>query len=175
MEPLTSDLLVSYSRGRFRLACREIGRRLTDFGDVHARVERTAVDGIALVHTSLNNRAVVARCRALFHTAPMSFRCTIKWAPVDYWCETDLEAMKALIEREISDRIAKDETWGMKIEKRRWQRYHTAEIVAYLAPSIERKVNLDNPDKLVHMDVIGARTAISLLQRGEVFSVNAPD
>lgn len=172
MVPATTDLLVSYAWRRFGPARREILRILKHLGDEHARVERTDVGGIALVHTGLDNREVVRRCRELFRAAP-TFEYAIKWVPVDYWCDTDLDAMKKLFEERIRGQIGENETWGMKVEKHRWQKHHTADIVACLAPAIDRRVNLDNPDKLVRVDVVGRQTAISVLRPGDTFSVNA--
>lgn len=167
------DLLVSYGWSRFGRAKHEILDTLKRFGDEHAQVERTNVKGIALVHTALDGREVVRRCRELFRQE-FVFEHATKWAPVDYWCDTDLEAMRSLLEQKVRDRIGADETWGMKVEKRRWQQYHTADIVAYLAQAIDRKVNLDHPDKLVRVDIVAEQTAISVLRPGEVFSATAP-
>ena len=172
MTPATTDLLVSYPWRRLGPARREILRILKRLGDEHARVERTEVDGVALVHTNLDGREVVRRCRELFQTAP-TFEFAIKWVPVDYWCDTDLDAMKQLIEEKIRCEIDANETWGMKVEKRRWQKYHTADIIAHLAKAIDRRVNLDRPDKLVRVDIVGRQTAISVLRPGDIFSVNA--
>jgi len=169
---MTADLLVSYPWRRFGPARREILRILKRLGDEHARVERTDVDGVALVHTNLDGREVVRRCRELFQTAP-TFEFAIKWVPVDYWCDTDLDAMKKLIEEKIRGQIDANETWGMKVEKRGWQKYHAVDIIARLAEAIDRRVNLDRPDKLVRVDVVGRQTAISVLRPGEIFSVNA--
>jgi len=170
MTPAITNLLVSYPWRRFGRARREILRILRHLGDENARVERTDVDGIALVHTGLDNREVVHRCRELFRTAP-TFEYAIKWVPVDYWCDTDLDAMKKLIEERIRDQIGENETWGLKVEKRGWQKYHTADIVACLASVIDRRVNLDHPDKLVRVDVVGNRSAISVLRPDDTFSV----
>lgn len=64
MTPITADLLVSYPWRRVGPARREILRTLKRLGDEHARVERSDVDGVALVHTNLDGREVVHRCRA---------------------------------------------------------------------------------------------------------------
>jgi tRNA(Ser,Leu) C12 N-acetylase TAN1 len=164
------DLLVSYPWGRFQRARREIISTLEQLGDDSPTVRRTSVDGIAVVHTVLGNRDVVRGCSELFDAEPGP-EFAVKWVPVDYWCETDLEAIKAVIEEKVAGQIAENETWGMKVEKRRWQRYHKAQIIEYLAPSIARKVNLNNPDKLLRLDVVGRKTAISLLRPGEIFSM----
>lgn len=171
------DILVSYQRNHFFAARREAKRILRSFGDPSATVERTSVIGIAVAHTSLDNREVIRKCKELYKasTEVPTFQFAIKWVPVDFWCDTTLESMKDLIEDKVRTGIGKNETWGMKVEKRRWQKYHTIEIVRYLAQSIEQKVNLRNPDKIVRIDVLGNRTAVSLLKPGEMFSVTCPD
>ena len=168
----TTDLLVSYPWRRVGPARREILRILKRLGDKHARVERTGVDGAALVHTNLDGRAVVRRCRELFQTAPI-FEFATKWVPVDYWCDTALDAMKKLIEEKIRCEIDANETRGMEVEKRRWQKYHTADIIAHLAKAIDVCVNLDRPDKFVRVDIVGRQPVISVLRPGDIFSVDA--
>jgi len=163
------DLLVSHDCGRFRLAKREILAVLGRLGDDCAQVQRSGVDGIALVHTALDGRQVVRRCAALLREN-VAFEFAIKWVPVDYWCGSDLEAIRKLLESKVRDQIAEGETWGLQIAKRRWEQYHTKDIVAYLAPAIDRKVDLHHPDKLVHVDMVGTQTAISVLRPGEIFS-----
>lgn len=168
------DLLVSYGWSRFGAAEREILETLERLGDAHAHVARTNVQGIALVHTALDGRAVVRRCRELFHEGSV-FAYTAKWMPVDYWCDTDLESMRGVLATKVRERIAAEETWGLKVEKHRSYQYHVHDIIAFLAPAIDRKVNLDRPDKLVRVDIIGARTAISVLRPGEIFSIAAAE
>ncbi len=169
----TSDLLVSYPRRFFRLARREILRILAGYGDPQAQVERTAVPGIAVVRTTADSRGVIKKCRELWE-AGEAFRFAVKWVPVDLWCESSLDAMKAAIDAEIKERIEKDQTWAMRVEKRSWRQYHTREITEYLARSIDRKVDLREPDRIVRIDVLGPRTAISLLKPDEVFSIRVP-
>jgi CBS-domain-containing membrane protein len=47
--------------------------------------------------------------------------------------------------------------------------------VTQLAGAIDRKVDLNHPDKLVRVDVVGERAAISVLRPGEVFSAAVKD
>jgi tRNA acetyltransferase TAN1 len=169
------DLLVSYNWSHFSLARPEIIAVLKRFGDPEPGVEKTATIGIAVVHTCLDNRDVIKRCRTLWDHDPLnSFEFAIKWVPVDYWCTTELEAMKQLIVEKIAPRIGKNETWGMKVHKRRWQKYHTIEITDFLATGINQRVDLSHPDWIVWVDVVGRQTAISLLRPGEIFSLGLP-
>jgi tRNA acetyltransferase TAN1 len=166
------DLLVSYPWSSYGQAVHEIVRVLGRFGDPQPRVEKSEVPGICAVHSSLDNREVIARCKELFRSEP-AFRFAVKWVPVDHWCETSLDAIKQMIDEKLAPRIGVQETWGMKVEKRGWREHHTAEIVEHLSADIDRKVDLRRPDKLVRVDILGSRTALSLLQPGEIFSARA--
>jgi tRNA(Ser,Leu) C12 N-acetylase TAN1 len=166
------DLLVSYNWGQYSRARHEIIRILKHFGDLDPWVEKTFVMGIALVHSCLDNREVIKCCRALWESEPLnSFEFAIKWVPVDYWCATDLTAMKHVIDNKIKHRIEKNQTWGMQVHKRRWQQYHTIEITVFLAVDIDRKVDLSHPDWIVWVDVLDGETAISLLKPQDIFSI----
>lgn len=165
------DLLVSYNFGQFSRAKPEIIRILKRFGDPDPWVKKTDVMGIAVVHSCLDNREVIQRCRAVWESEPLhSFEFAIKWVPVDYWCATELTAMKHVIDNKIKQRIEKNRTWGMQVHKRRWQ-YHTIEIIEFLAADIDHKVNLSHPDWIVWVDVVGRQTAISLLKPQDIFSI----
>ncbi|WP_455206920.1 hypothetical protein [Kaarinaea lacus] len=166
-----NDLLISYPWGRFYPARRETLNVLKVLGDPHATMRWTFVMGIAVAHTSLDTRQVIHQCRALFHEGKVPFDFAVKWVPVDYWCWTELESIKQLIDKKVLPRISPHETWAMQVNKRRWQVYHTIDIVTSLAADIDRKVNLSHPDKIVWVDVIGNKTAVSVLKPDEIFSV----
>jgi tRNA(Ser,Leu) C12 N-acetylase TAN1 len=168
------DLLVSHPRRFYGSARQEIARLLGRFGDGEPRVEKSGVPGICVVHTSLEPRQVVASCAQLFRGEPDAFRFAVKWVPVDYWCEKDLDAMFRLIGERVAPAIGAQETWALKVEKRGWPLYHTADIVRRLAEPIDRKVRLKAPDKLVRVDVLGRAVAVSVLRPGEIFSIHAP-
>jgi len=166
-----NDLLVSYPWGRFYPARREALLALKMLGDPYATMGWTFVMGIAVAHTGLDNRQVIRQCRELLQQGKIHFDFAVKWVPVDYWCWTDLDTIKQLIDEKVLPRIQPEETWAMQVNKRRWQTYHTIDIVTALAADIDRKVNLSHPDKIVWIDIIGNETAISVLKSDEIFSV----
>jgi tRNA(Ser,Leu) C12 N-acetylase TAN1 len=168
------DLLVSYSWHQFFRAKNEIVHLLHRFGDLEPEVEKSSVWGIAIVHSGLDNRQVIQQCRQLFDAEPQAFQWAVKWLPVDYWCHTDLASIKQTIDEHIKQQIGENQTWGMKVKKRRWGKYHTIEIIHVLAAGIDTKVDLNNPDRLIWVDVVGRRTAVSLLASEDVFTLNLP-
>jgi tRNA acetyltransferase TAN1 len=166
-----NDLLISYPWGRFYPARREALYVLKVLGDPHASMRWTFVMGIAVAHTSLDNHQIIQLCRELYHEGKSQFDFAVKWVPVDYWCWTDLNSIKQVIDQKVLPRLQPDETWAMQVNKRRWQTYHTLDIVTTLAADIDRKVDLSHPDKIVWVDVVGNETAVSVLKPDEIFSV----
>jgi SagB-type dehydrogenase family enzyme len=164
------ELLVSHRRGRFGKARREILWALRRLGEEHPLVERTAVHGIARVRTARDARDVVRGCRRLLLDG-FPFEHALKWVPVDYWCERDLEAIRRLLAEKVRGQIAPDETWGMQVEKRDWEGRRTYDLIVDLARAIDRKVDLDHPDRLVRVDVVGEQVAVSVLRPDEIFSL----
>jgi tRNA acetyltransferase TAN1 len=59
----------------------------------------------------------------------------------------------------------------MIVEKRRYTRYHKIEIIEKVAELINEKVDLKNPDKILHIEIIGKYAGISLLTPRDTFSV----
>jgi 2-dehydropantoate 2-reductase len=170
-----ANLLVSYARGHYGRARREIARLLRRFGDARSAVGESGAPGLCAVHTSIDSRQVVARLAELARSEPQAFAFTMKWVPVDWWCAQDLEAIARLVAERVAPRIGTQETWAMQVEKRGWAQHRTADIVQRLAEAIERRVNLSSPDKRVRIDVVGNAVALSLLGPGEVLSLHAFD
>jgi len=164
------ELLVSYPWGQFGRARRETLALLAELGDPDASIVRSAVRGVAMVHTHLDARTVVHQCQAL-HDAGRLFEYALKWAPVDIWCDTDLDAMRAAIVAHVLPRIAAHGRFGLRVDKHGWSAHHTDEIVRHLAGAIDRKVDLSHPDWWVRVDILGDRTAIALLKPDELFSL----
>jgi len=62
----------------------------------------------------------------------------------------------------------------MTVEKRRYTRYHKIEIIKELAELIDKKVDLENPDKILRIEIIGKYAGLALLKPKDVFSATKP-
>jgi len=164
------NLLVSCSWGGFRRAKGEIARVLRLLGDENPDMKPTLAEGIIGVKTCLNPREVVQELRKLFKEDPSIFQHTSKWIPVDLWTYSTMTFMKRAV-AELGKSILKGEKWRLTVEKRRYTLYHKIEIIRELAELIDRKVDLENPDKIIRIDIIGKYAGVSLLEPQEVFSV----
>lgn len=163
------NLLVSYSFRDFRRVREEIAVILKEFGDPDPTIEKTFSRGICGVRTALPPREVVKRVRALYEANPMSLYYTVKWAPADRWCASVIGEMKKTLEKERG-KIKKGEKWAMKVEKRRYTALHSIDVIKELAALIDEKVDLDNPDKIVMVELLGKNACITVVKPDEVFS-----
>ena len=147
----------------------EIKALLSKLGDESAVVDKTIANGIAAVKTSLDAREVVKKIRELYQSGKIMLFYAIKFVPVDEWCASELEEMKKVVDK-LKEKILPDEKWAMEVEKRRWTKMHRIDVIKELAKDIKQKVDLENPDKILRIDIIGKHAAISLIKPDEIFS-----
>lgn len=153
----------------FGRARRETLHYLRLLGDEEPIVERTFARGILGVKTRLDSRLVVQGLWRLFNDDPAGFGFTLKWVPVDLWASSNIESMKSAVVQ-IRDKIGSGMRWRMTVEKRRYSLLHKIDIIKALAELIDEKVDLENPNKILRVDIIGNYAGLSVLSPDETFS-----
>ncbi len=164
------NILVSYWWSHHGKAKREIVGIIQTLGDEVPVVERTIAQGIIGLKTCLDSREIILELRRLFYENPFVFQFTLKWVPIDLWTLSDMESMKEGVVR-IRNMIQTGEKWRMTVEKRRYTQHQKTEIIRELANLIEEKVDLENPEKILRLDIIGNQAGIAILKPQEIFSV----
>ncbi len=161
------NLLISFDFD-FMAARREVFESLAAFGDDKPIVRRTIIRGLIGVKTCLNPHDAVGKLCQMQDEGKIAFRFTHRWIPIDLWTESDIASMKEGVKKLPA--IAPHERWKMVVEKRKYPMYHTAEIIRELAELIDAQVDLNNPEKIIRVDILGGFAGISLLSPSEVFS-----
>jgi tRNA acetyltransferase TAN1 len=167
------NLLVSCAWRGHGPARGEVQSLLARFGDPRASVRRTLARGILGVRTSLDARDVIARLRALHAADPLVFQHTRTWVPIDRWTTSEIAAMKEAVLR-LRDGIAAGHTWRMTVKKRRHTRHHTIDIIRALANLVPGRVDLEHPDRILRVDILGNHAGLSVLTAEEIFSTGLP-
>jgi tRNA acetyltransferase TAN1 len=171
MAPSISEfnLLVSTPRRMESKGCAEIWFLLGEIGDRESTVEETGISGLIMAKTVLDPLKAIEGLRQLLEERPQEFRYTLKAVPIEVVTRTRLDE----IEKEavaLSSKILEGETFRITVEKRHTELSARA-IIEAIAKNIKRKVNLDNPDKIVLVDVLGGLTGISVVKPTDVLSV----
>jgi tRNA acetyltransferase TAN1 len=164
------NVIVSCPWGGYAKARTEIAKILAHIGDNQPKVKVTLARGIIGVKTSVKPRRVIQALHALFEKDPSVVQHALKWVPIDLWTDSDIESIKKGIAT-LSGNIEPTETWRMTVEMRRYTAMQKIDLIREAAELIDQKVDLENPDKIVRIDIIGGHAGISVLEPEEIFSV----
>lgn len=163
------NLLISTPRGRERAACFEIARLIRKAGDESTRAERANIPGMVVARTGLAPRDAIAALRSILNEEPWKFRSVLKVVPIDMTAPTDLEKIRDAA-GSLFKGIEEGETFRVTVEKRGHQ-LPSEQIIEAVASTIDRKVDLERPDKIALVEVVGETTGLSLISPGDILAV----
>ena len=163
------NLLVTTTRGNEDNACSEIWYLLKEIGDEKAEVDKTGVSGLIAAKTSLNPFEVIAKFREILKERPYEFRYSLRIIPIEKVVKTRLEEIQKVSD-ELSRKIGENETFRVTVEKR-FTEISTRDVIEAAASKIERKVNLEKPDKILLIEIVGGLTGISVIKPDDILSV----
>jgi tRNA(Ser,Leu) C12 N-acetylase TAN1 len=149
----------------------ELRQLLVALGDVSPLVEGTIARGIIGVRTVLDPRSVIAKLKEHVAEDPATVSYVLKLRPVDVWTDPELDALKEAVQQ-LRERIKPGEKWSMELEKRRFTKLHRIEIIEPLAELIDEKVDLEKPNKILRIEILGKSAAVSVLRPEEIFSLH---
>jgi tRNA acetyltransferase TAN1 len=151
------------------LACSELSYLLEETGDSASKVEKTGVSGLIVAKTTCYPFNVIKKLREILHERPYEFRYTLRIIPIEKVVRTDLGQIQSA-STELGLRIMEKETFRITLEKR-FTQTHTRDIIEAAAANIKREVNLNNPDKILLIEVVGGLTGLSLIKPDEILVV----
>jgi tRNA acetyltransferase TAN1 len=142
------NLLVGCPREREQAAISEVQYFIGDLlEDAKLAISYTKISGLVTCRTSLDPFFVVHRLREFALENPYQFRFGIRFTPLEYCIESNLEAISKTARR-LLEKIEKNETFRVTV-RRRLTDLENMEVVKVVAEEVPRKVNLDNPDKTI--------------------------
>jgi tRNA acetyltransferase TAN1 len=163
------NLLITTARGNEEEASSEIWYLLGEIGDTAAKVDKTGISGVIAAKTAFDPLEVIEKLRELLKERPYEFRYSFRIIPIEKVVHTDLTEIQRIV-TELAAKIRENETFRITVEKRHTQTA-TADLIEAAATNIERKVDLNNPNKIVLMEVLGGLTGISVLKPTEILVI----
>jgi tRNA acetyltransferase TAN1 len=164
------NLLATTSRGNERPMCNELLYLLKDeLGDTEAQTAKTKIRGLIVAKTTLDPCEVIEKFRVILKERPYEFRYALRILPIVRVVPTDLEEIKKAA-AELATKIGESETFRVTIEKR-FTTLHTKDLIEVAVGNIKNKANLENPDKILLIEVLGALTGLSLLKPSDILAV----
>lgn len=164
------DLIITTLRGHERQLCSEVYYLLTEeLGANNIKIEKTGITGLITAKTSLDPLRVIEDLRNIIYKHPYKVRYALRIIPIQYVIPTDLDEVRK-ISTILANQIPKDSTFKVLVEKR-YTSLHSKNFIEAAATKIERKVNLETPDYILLIEVIGPLTGVSLIKPNQVLAV----
>jgi len=163
------NLVVSTSRGNEKNTCSEMWYLLGEVGDRGSTIETTSVIGLVAARTKLDPIRAIRDLRLLLKERPWEFKYTLKLVPAQSVVEAKLEEIERAA-LTLAQGIEKTEKFRITIEKRHTDLSNKT-IIDSVAKRIERTVDLDSPDKILMIEIIGQLAGLSLIAPDDILSV----
>jgi tRNA acetyltransferase TAN1 len=142
---------------------------LGEVGDRTAIVERTQVIGLVVARTRIEPVKAVEGLRSLLIERPWEFRYTLKVTPVLGVVPSDPQKIEDFAVH-LAQSIKKDEKFRITVEKRRTSISGRA-LIDTIAKRIDREVDLETPDKVLLIQILGELTGVSVIAPSGILSV----
>jgi tRNA acetyltransferase TAN1 len=163
------DLLATSDIWSMSAACSELWMLLRAAGDETPTVYRTRVKGLIAAETSLEPVEAIRMIRGELRERPQSFKNLLRVIPVEATVPTEIgEIVETVLG--LAEKIPGDESFRVTLEKRRTE-LRSMEVIDAVAENIDREVNLEEPDWVVLVEIVGKRTGVAVVPRDGILSV----
>ncbi len=162
------NLLVTSQKGSEAKASAEFKEIALQRGHRKLRIEKAGFDGILEIEIE-NARDFIAFMRDYVRSEPFRVHFIQRMIPVDVVVDTNLEQIKDAA-TQIAPQVLPGETFRIDITERE-SPASRKELIDTIAGVVDRKVNLNSPDKIFNVEVLGEYTAMSVARPDEILSI----
>jgi tRNA acetyltransferase TAN1 len=156
-------------RGSERQMCYELEFLLKEVGDAEAKADRSGIRGLVVGRTTLDPVEVIEKFRIILQEKPFEFWYSLRIIPIQKVVHTNLEEIKTAA-NELTATMSENESFRVTIEKR-FTNIHTRDFIEAVASDVKNKVNLDSPNKVLLVEILGGYTGIALVKPTQIISV----
>ena len=166
------NVLVTFHPNSKAKAEEEIAQRIKDSDLVLEDMMESSVGGLVLLRVTGDGKAAVRRLRAFALKFPELFQHTHHWTPVEEWVSSDPEALVGAARR-FGERIGEQDHWKLDLRKRQYEGGSNLDLVKMLTEPINKGiVDLEQPELMLKVEIIGAFAGFSLVSEEEQLDVN---
>ncbi len=141
---------------------------LRGLGDATPSIWNTGVSGLLIGRTSLDVFDVVAKLKSMVAEDPWCIRLLLRFIPIEAVTAAKPDAVKEAVSERLS-RVGKEESFRVTVEKRH-NETPSAQFIEAAASALHQKVDLETPDWVVLIEVVGEMAGVSLLRPNSIFS-----
>ena len=140
-------------------------------GDTYPIISGIQFPGLITGLTNLSSRKVISQIKKLQERNPSLFQFILKIVPIDFTCETDIKTIETVIQEHHKDFLNKEDSFRIILKRRHHEKIDRNHFIETIARDIDNIVNLEKPDKIIRIEILGNITGISFLKESEVIKM----
>ncbi|TFG24526.1 MAG: RNA methyltransferase [Promethearchaeota archaeon] len=162
------NLLVSSSRYNETNAKAELWFTLLICGDKYPIILDLEFSGLITALTSLNAKEIIQKIKNILKNDPNFFQYILKIVPIDYICETNVNIIKEIIKNHYKEYINKNDSFRITLKRRKHELIDRVQFIRIIAENINNKVDLENPNKIINIEILGNSCGITFLKPNDI-------
>ncbi|MFX1571263.1 MAG: THUMP domain-containing protein [Promethearchaeota archaeon] len=166
------NLLISTSRYNETNAKSELWFILLICGDNYPIISRLTHSGLIAALTNFNAKNIIRKIKKIKENDPNFFQFILKVVPIDFVCESNTKFIVKLIQENYKDFIKDEETYKIVLKRRKHEKIERNHLIEQIAGKLSNKVVLENPDKIIRIEILGNFSGISFIEKDGIFKVN---
>ena len=165
------NLLVSSSRFNEINSKAELWFTLLMCGDEYPIISDLEFLGLITAMTSLDTKDVVQKIKNILNKDPFFFQYILKIVPIDFVCKTNVNIIKQIVKQHYNEFININDSFKIVLKRRKNESIERNSFIKVIAKNIDNKVDLENPDKIIRIAILGSYTGISFLKPDEILKI----
>lgn len=165
------NLLVSTPRYNEIEARSELWFTLLMCGDTYPIISGIPFPGLITALTNLSKNQVISDIKKIMKNNPNFFQFILKIIPINFICETDIKTINYIIQENYENYIDEGDTFRITLKRRHHEKIERTNFIEVIAKDINNKVNLENPDKIIRIEILGDICGISFLEKNDIIKV----
>ena len=164
------NLLVSTSRFNETNAKAELWFTLLISGDTYPIISDLEFSGLIAALTNLEPHQVINSIKEILKQDSDFFQYILKIIPINFVAETNVDIIKSIIDNNYRNFIKKQETFMVQLKRRKNELIDHKNFIEKITQNIDNPVDLDNPDKIIRVEVLGNSSGIAFLRNTDILS-----
>lgn len=139
-------------------------------GDNYPIISDLEFSGLIAALTNLNINQAIQKIKSILKQDHNFFQYILKIIPIDFVCETNINDIKNIIEKNYRKFIKKEESFMIQLKRRKNELIDRDSFINVVARNIDNPVDLKNPDKIIRVELLGNSCGIAFLKSTDILS-----
>ena len=137
-------------------------------GDKYPIISDLEFSGLITALTSLNAKDVIQKIKNILNADPNFFQYILKIIPIDFVCVCETNVIKQIVQQNYTNFIDKNESFRISLKRRHHESINRNNLIDIIAEKINNKVDLENPNKIIRIEILGNSCGITFLKPNDI-------